>query len=440
MTSAVPVPAIVPLSCVTEIETTPISPVSRNAAERASGAVAGEEPESPLAGPSSAIKPGPVVHPQSALGIMAAPLHPIFGRPIRRCPGRVTITVGTLHILAAAERQFSPPFETSNIGCDADESCWLAMANTRPWEANWKFVKNLSGGGQGTTQLVSSVVDPNRLGVLKTLVSRNKQSPQARGRMRVEVASLDVLAKQGIKVPEVYEGNTDQHADLNAELYFVMEYIPGKTLKKEVTDRGPLPLEKVVAIANELCGTHVDAPIHFIAGGNSVDEIPPARLVGPLVVIDAQQAAAANPDLEITLDDVRRWEKAHNEIPSSSFVVAHTGWWKKWNTPKEYINLGQDGRPHFPGFSSDAAQYLVQTRKAAGLGIDTLSIDPGVSKEFPAHRVVLKTGAINIENVTNLDGIPEAGGMLVVAPLRIGKGSGAPARVIALVPRQRSQH
>jgi kynurenine formamidase len=185
----------------------------------------------------------------------------------------------------------------------------------------------------------------------------------------------------------------------------------------------------------EHCGTHVDAPIHFIAGGNSIDEIAPPRLVGPLVLLDVRQAAAANPDLEITLDDVRQWEKAHNEIPMGAFVVAHTGWWKKWSTPKDYVNVEQDGRAHFPGFSSDAARFLVEMRKIRGVGIDTLSIDPGVSKEFPAHHIVLKTGAINIENMTNLDDLPKAGATLVIAPLRIGKGSGAPARVFAVVPR-----
>jgi len=129
------------------------------------------------------------------------------------------------------------------------------MAAERPWEANWRIENNLSGGGQGTTYLVSSLSEPNKRGVLKTLVSKNKRSLQARGRMHVEVASLDVLAKQGVKVPQVYEGNTREHADLATELYFIMEYIAGRTLKKEVSERGPLPLEKAVAIAMELCST-----------------------------------------------------------------------------------------------------------------------------------------------------------------------------------------
>jgi kynurenine formamidase len=77
----------------------------------------------------------------------------------------------------------------------------------------------------------------------------------------------------------------------------------------------------------------------------------------------------------------------------------------------------------------------VDERKVAGLGMDTLSIDPGIAREFPAHRVVLKAEAINIENLANLGQVPAHGAVLVVAPLRIANGSGAPARVFALVPK-----
>jgi kynurenine formamidase len=108
---------------------------------------------------------------------------------------------------------------------------------------------------------------------------------------------------------------------------------------------------------------------------------------------------------------------------------------EKMGGANDYVNLGDDKVAHFPGFSADAARYLIEERKVAGLGIDTLSTDPGHSKEFPAHRVVLKAGAVNIENMASLDQVPAHGATLIVAPLRIAKGSGAPARVFALVPK-----
>jgi kynurenine formamidase len=185
----------------------------------------------------------------------------------------------------------------------------------------------------------------------------------------------------------------------------------------------------------EHCGTHVDAPIHFIQGGKSVAEVPLERLIGPLVVLDVEKAAAANPDLEITPQHIREWEKIHDQIPTNAFVVGRTDWWKKWGVARDYINMDSGKVAHFPGFSADAARYLMAERKVAGLGIDTLSIDPGNSKEFPAHRIVLKAGAVNIENLANLDQVPAHGATLIVAPLRITNGSGAPARVFALVPK-----
>jgi kynurenine formamidase len=185
----------------------------------------------------------------------------------------------------------------------------------------------------------------------------------------------------------------------------------------------------------EHCGTHVDAAIHFVQGGKAVDELPLDQLIGPLVVLNVEKAATANPDLEITAQQIRDWEKTNDQIPTKAFVVARTGWWKKWAVAKDYVNLGNDQVAHFPGFSADAARYLIEERKVAGLGIDTLSTDPGNSKEFPAHRIVLKAGAVNIENMASLDQVPAQGATLIVAPLRIANGSGAPARVFALVPK-----
>ena len=123
----------------------------------------------------------------------------------------------------------------------------------RSWESKWEFKKELGRGGQGKTFLAVSKDDSGQQGVLKTL-NRGK-SVQARGRMRREVVNLDTLAKAQVKVPHVLDGNTDEYADENVELYFVMEYILGKTLKDEILARGRLPLEKAAAVAMDLYQT-----------------------------------------------------------------------------------------------------------------------------------------------------------------------------------------
>lgn len=126
------------------------------------------------------------------------------------------------------------------------------MSNEKqPWQAKWKREKDLGRGGQGTAVLVSSLNDPTK-GVLKTL---NKNTEQARRRMRREVVNLDVLSKDGLKVPRVLDGNTEQFDERGVPLYFVMEFVEGRTLDKEVRDRGPLLLDKAAEITLDLAVT-----------------------------------------------------------------------------------------------------------------------------------------------------------------------------------------
>jgi kynurenine formamidase len=73
-------------------------------------------------------------------------------------------------------------------------------------------------------------------------------------------------------------------------------------------------------------------------------------------------------------------------------------------------------------------------RHVNGLGCDTLSIDYGVSDDFPVHRAILGAGLYQLENLASLDGLPEKGAFLVVAPIKLEGGSGGAARVFALLP------
>lgn len=186
----------------------------------------------------------------------------------------------------------------------------------------------------------------------------------------------------------------------------------------------------------EHIGTHIDAPSHFSASGKHMSQVPLQVLYGPLVVIDVREEAAKDPDLAVGIEHIRRHEQNFGPIPPGAFVVANTGWAKHWATPKDYVNLGDDNMPHFPGFAESAAVYLAKERRAIGMGIDTLSTDIGASKDFAQHRAFLKHGGVNIENLANLDTIPQRGGFLLAAPLKIAKGSGGPARVLAFVPVQ----
>ena len=69
-----------------------------------------------------------------------------------------------------------------------------------------------------------------------------------------------------------------------------------------------------------------------------------------------------------------------------------------------------------------------------GIAIDTPSIDPGSSKDFKVHQALCNAQKLALENIANLDKIPESGAMLYVIPMFIKNGTGAPARVFAELP------
>jgi kynurenine formamidase len=180
-------------------------------------------------------------------------------------------------------------------------------------------------------------------------------------------------------------------------------------------------------------GTHLDAPAHFARGMWTVEQIPAERLVRPLVVLNVRSKASDHPDYEVSVQDIADWETQNGEIPSGAVVIAYTGWEDRWNSPTAFRNAAPDGVLHFPGYSLEAATFLVKTRNAVGIGIDTMSIDPGARTAFPVHQFTAKESVYQLENVTNLGLVPASGATIVVAPIKLENGSGGPARLLALV-------
>jgi len=189
--------------------------------------------------------------------------------------------------------------------------------------------------------------------------------------------------------------------------------------------------------APEHGGTHVDAPIHFHAGGTPVDRIDLERLVAPAVVIDLSSQAAADPDYLLTPADVAAFEAEHGPIPAGSIVLLRTGWSTRWPNARAYLGddtPGDASNLHFPSYGEAAARLLVEERRVAALGADVASIDYGPSTDFAVHRVAAAAGVPGLENLTNLAELPAMGAVVVALPLKIEGGSGSPARVIALIP------
>jgi kynurenine formamidase len=181
-------------------------------------------------------------------------------------------------------------------------------------------------------------------------------------------------------------------------------------------------------------GTHMDAPIHFPPGTTPVDKIPVEHLFGPAVVIDVRAESAKDANYQLSAERVVRWEKEHGRIPAGAIVLLRTGWASRWPDPQRYRNLDVAGVMHSPGFSVEAVRVLIE-RKVSGIGIDTISADPGASKDFPVHVLALGAGLYHLENLADLSALPEAGAFLVVAPIKLEGGSGGPCRVFAILPR-----
>lgn len=195
--------------------------------------------------------------------------------------------------------------------------------------------------------------------------------------------------------------------------------------------------------ANRFCtpehgGTHLDAPLHFYRPGQTAEQLPLEKLLAPGVRIDVRRQAQNDRNYRLTREDVLAFEQRVGAIRPGTIVLMQTGWSRFWPDRKEYFGDASPedaSRLEFPGYGADAARFLVEERKVALLGVDTASIDYGRSQDFDVHRIAAARGVGGLENLTNLDQLPETGFIVIALPMKIAGGSGAPVRVIALVPR-----
>ena len=107
-----------------------------------------------------------------------------------------------------------------------------------------------------------------------------------------------------------------------------------------------------------------------------------------------------------------------------------SGWAKKIGDEAAYKG-GAPGDYHFPGFGDEAIEFLLERRKAAAIGVDTLSLDNGESTTFSVHVNWLNADNFGLENLANLDKLPAHGATAIVGVIPWQEGSGGPARVLA---------
>ena len=183
----------------------------------------------------------------------------------------------------------------------------------------------------------------------------------------------------------------------------------------------------------EHIGTHIDAPGHFSLGGTLVDELDPQTLIAPIAVVDITAKTEEDPNAMVEPDDLVAYERRHGRIPKGALVCMDSGWDTKVGDGDAY--RGGVGFPdlNFPGFSVDATDWLLANRDIVGIGVDTMSLDPGNSVDFAVHVSFLGSGHYGVENLANLRSIPTKGALGFIGPIPWEDGSGGPCRVLATI-------
>jgi kynurenine formamidase len=211
--------------------------------------------------------------------------------------------------------------------------------------------------------------------------------------------------------------------------------VPGITFPFKKTTIATISSDGVAANRwdiHEHIGTQIDAPSHFFEDGLSLERLPVASLVVPLVVIDVSTRAPSNADTSVTVADIEAWERRHGRLPAQAAVFMMSGWDTRIGDAHAFINHDAAGAMHFPGFSVEAATFLARSRNVSGIGVDTLSLDPGVDTTYATHKAWLATGKWGVELVANLRDVPPSGATVFVGATKVMGATGGPVRLIAV--------
>ena len=160
-------------------------------------------------------------------------------------------------------------------------------------------------------------------------------------------------------------------------------------------------------------GTHLDAPAHIRADGATLNEMAVNTYCGNAICLDVQEKTI----------DVSHLEPYRNKLNTVDFVLVKTGWSRYWGSEAYFHG--------YPVLTQEAAQYL-QEFSLKGIGFDTISADREDDTSFPIHQIILKKMII-VENLTNLEQLPEAAFFFSCLPLKIQEADGSPTRAVALL-------
>ena len=162
-----------------------------------------------------------------------------------------------------------------------------------------------------------------------------------------------------------------------------------------------------IVLLNTHVGTHIDAPLHMIPDGKTLNQIPLEQFIGRghLIEVDKEFSLTALKNAGIQADEI---------------VLFQTGMSKHYYEPHYF--------EQYPVMSEAMAQYLIE-QKVKMVGVDTASVDN--LEDFPIHKMLLSSEILIIENLSNLNELTDKTFTIYALPIRLDL-DGAPARVVAV--------
>ena len=162
-------------------------------------------------------------------------------------------------------------------------------------------------------------------------------------------------------------------------------------------DDGGYLLEHVTSLGTHTA-SHVSAPVHFILGGQRLDQLGEDFTLMPLAVVDVRRRIASDgPDFLVTREDLQVWERGHGRIPVRGCVLLLTGYARLFSQ-----GSGPDS-PYVttpaPGFDGAAVDWLFDRRSIVATGSDTLGPDATSDVALQATTRTLLHGGVTLENV-----------------------------------------
>lgn len=205
--------------------------------------------------------------------------------------------------------------------------------------------------------------------------------------------------------------------DLSLPVYSEMPVYPGdpKVFFMKYRSIDPDGYNLTQILMGSHTGTHLDVPLHFVDGGDSIDKIPPERFIGEAYVINLNYKKAEE---DITPEDLLPYA---DKIQEGSKILLRTDWYKVLPDRRYFREQ--------PRISYELALWLVE-RKISLLGLETPTINPVDNRKL--HQTLLSGGIILVEALAHLDEIKKDKVLFIALPLKFVNGDGSPVRAIAI--------